>query len=136
MIAEPLTAGLIVRDTYTIVRHLGSGAFADVYLARHRYMGVQALKVFIRQEGCDALEEAYLLAKLGHPNVVRMFEANEFESDGQRLGYFSMEYVGGGTLLEYLNPDMPLGERLGLGRNLLTGLSFAHQQSPPVFTET
>jgi serine/threonine protein kinase len=132
MIGEPLTAGLIVRDTYTIVRHLGSGAFGDVYLARHRYMGVQALKVFIRQEGCDALEEAYLLAKLGHPNVVRMFEANEFEFEGQRLGYFSMEYVGGGTLQEYLNLDMPLSERLGLGRDLLTGLSFAHEQTPPV----
>ena len=60
-----LKAGELVRDTHTIVRHLGSGAFGDVYLSRHRYMGLQAMKVFGFAEGTEALEEAYLLAKLG-----------------------------------------------------------------------
>jgi serine/threonine protein kinase len=53
-----LSSGQIIRDTYTIVRHLGSGAFGDVYLARHRYMGLQAMKIFSKGEGPDALEEA------------------------------------------------------------------------------
>src|ERR1035438_10603244 len=88
----------LVRDTHTIVHHLGSGAFGDVYLSRHRYMGLQAMKVFGFSEGTEALEEAYLLTKLGHPNIVRMFEANDFERAGVRYGYFTMEYVEGGTL--------------------------------------
>ena len=67
------------------MRHLGSGAFGDVYLSRHRYMGLQALKVFSRQDGTDALEEAYLLTKLSHPNIVRVFEANEFERTGETI---------------------------------------------------
>ncbi|HKV90943.1 MAG TPA: serine/threonine-protein kinase [Candidatus Angelobacter sp.] len=129
---ESISGGEIVRDTYTIVRHLGSGAFGDVYLARHRYMGLQALKVFVRQEGSDALEEAYLLARLGHPNIVRMFEANEFELNGQKLGYFSMEYVAGGTLLALLDAELSLDDRISLGKDLLVGLSFAHEQSPPI----
>ena len=117
MIAKLLPAGLVIRDTYTIVQYLGSGAFGDVYLARHRYMGLQALKLFARLEGTDALEEAYLLTRLSHANIVRMFEANE--------------YVQGGTLLG-LPKDTRLDRRLALGRDILQGLAFAHAQSPPV----
>jgi len=129
---ERLRAGELIRDTYTIVRHLGSGAFGDVYLSRHRYMGLQALKVFSRQDGTDALEEAYLLAKLSHPNIVRVFEANEFERTGEAFGYFSMEYVEGGTLLDIMNSDLSVKARTDLGRDILSGLAFAHSQVPPI----
>jgi len=131
MSARFLPAGFLIRDTYTIVRHLGSGAFGDVYLARHRYMGLQALKIFARTEGADALEEAYLLTRLSHPNIVRMFEANQFEHEDRQLGYFSMEYVESGTLLG-LRKDTSLDCRLALGCDILQGLAFAHSQSPPV----
>jgi serine/threonine-protein kinase len=125
--------GEIVRDTYTIVRHLGSGAFGDVYLARHRCMGLQAMKVFAIEDGVDVLEEAYLLTKLSHPNIVRMFEANEFLCEGKRLGYFTMEYIEGGTLSEYLQSDVPgLPERTTLALDILAGLAVAHSQNPPV----
>jgi eukaryotic-like serine/threonine-protein kinase len=128
-----LRSGEVVRDTHTIVRHLGSGAFGQVYLSRHRYMGLQALKVFALSEGCEALEEAYLLAKLSHPNIVRMFEANDFERGGAKYGYFTMEYVEGGTLLASI-PDesIDLECRIGLGRGIVAGLAHAHSQTPPV----
>lgn len=129
---EQLPAGLVLRDTYTIVRHLGSGAFGDVYLARHRFMGLQALKVFSLNNGLNALEEAFLLSKLGHPNIVRMFEANEFTHDGANYGYFSMEYVEGGTLHDILGNNVPIAERICLGNNILSGLAFAHLQTPPI----
>lgn len=129
---ERFTAGELIRDTYTIVRHLGSGAFGDVYLSRHRYMGLQALKVFPRQEGTDALEEAYLLTKLSHPNIVRVFEANEFKRAGESYGYFSMEYVEGGTLSNTVDSGLPSGDRVSLGRDILAGLAFAHSQLPPI----
>lgn len=129
---ERLISGQVIRDTYTVVRHLGSGAFGDVYLSRHRYMGLQALKVFPRKDGADALEEAYLLTKLSHPNIVRVFEANEFERTGETYGYFSMEYVEGGTLIDLLDADAPLDARISLGKDILSGLAFAHSQVPPI----
>lgn len=130
--AERLAVGQVIRDTYTVVKHLGSGAFGDVYLARHRYMGLQALKIFVRNEGNDALEEAYLLTKLSHPNIVRMFEANDFELGGDGFGYFSMEYVEGGSLLGLIDSSYTLNDRLTLGKDILSGLAFAHDQTPPV----
>ncbi|HEV2402472.1 MAG TPA: serine/threonine-protein kinase [Candidatus Sulfotelmatobacter sp.] len=128
-----LRPGDIVRDTHTIVRHLGSGAFGQVYLSRHRYMGLQALKVFVLSQGCEALEEAYLLAKLSHPNIVRMFEANDFERGGAKYGYFTMEYVDGGTLLDSIaDESLDLASRIDLGRGIVAGLAHAHSQDPPV----
>jgi serine/threonine-protein kinase len=132
MIAQRLAAGQIIRDTYTIVKHLGSGAFGDVYLARHRYMGLQAMKIFVRNDAADALEEAYLLTKLSHPNIVRMFEANEFVHEGQRFGYFSMEHVDGGCLLDAMHGGLTFEQRIDLGDDILSGLAFAHAQFPPI----
>jgi serine/threonine protein kinase len=133
MSRQLLKQGELVRDTHTIVRHLGSGAFGDVYLSRHRYMGLQAMKVFCLAAGNEALEEAYLLAKLGHPNIVRMFEANDFDRSGARYGYFTMEYVEGGTLLDcFSGKKLDLNQRLSLGRGIISGLAYAHSQTPPV----
>lgn len=133
MSRQLLRPGELIRDTHTLVRHLGSGAFGDVYLSRHRYMGLQAMKVFGFDEGTEALEEAYLLANLGHPNIVRMFEANDFERLGVRYGYFTMEYVEGGTLLDSFSDEtLELNHRIHLGRGVISGLAYAHSQTPPV----
>jgi serine/threonine-protein kinase len=97
------------------------------------YMGLQALKVFVLSQGSEALEEAYLLAKLSHPNIVRMFEANDFERGGAKYGYFTMEYVDGGTLLDSIaNQSLDLTSRIDLGRGIVAGLAHAHSQDPPV----
>jgi serine/threonine-protein kinase len=96
-------------------------------------MGLQALKVFALSQGCEALEEAYLLAKLSHPNIVRMFEANDFERGGAKYGYFTMEYVDGGTLLDSIaDESLDLTSRIDLGRGIVAGLAHAHSQDPPV----
>jgi serine/threonine protein kinase len=128
-----LKTGEVIGDTHTIVRHLGSGAFGEVYLSRHRYMGLQALKVFALSQGSEALEEAYLLAKLSHPNIVRMFEANGLERGGVKYGYFTMEYVEGGSLLTSIGDEsLDLQYRIDLGRGIVAGLAHAHSQDPPV----
>lgn len=127
-----LNSGQLIRDTYSVVRHVGSGAFGDVYLARHRYMGLQAMKVFPRKEGSDALEEAYLLTKLSHPNIVRMFEANEFQVEGESYGYFTMEYVEGGTLGGYIGTTSSFASMVHLASGLLSGIAYAHSQDPPI----
>lgn len=133
MSGRRLPPDLVVRDTYTVIRYLGSGAFGDVYQVRHRYMGIQAMKVIPATGSGDLFAEAFILTKVGHPNIVRVFEANEFRSEESPYIYFTMEYVSGGTLADYLknnNPDMAVRQRLCL--EIASGLSVAHAQNPPI----
>jgi serine/threonine-protein kinase len=128
-----LPDNFVVRDTYTVIRYLGSGAFGDVYQVRHRYMGIQAMKVIPATGSGDLFAEAFILTKVGHPNIIRVFEANEFIWEGLQYIYFTMEYVSGGTLGDYLtriNPD--LATRQQMCSEIASGLSSAHSQNPPI----
>src|SRR5205823_7931133 len=80
-----LEEGQTVRDTYEVERFLGGGAFAEVYRVKHRFLGRQAMKVFKRvgmnlEEIHEMLGEAILLSRIGHPNIVRVFDANVLEA--------------------------------------------------------
>src|SRR5512141_1233487 len=96
-----INEGQVVRDTYEVERFLGEGAFAEVYRVKHRFLGRQAMKVF-KQVGMTAAEaevalsEAIILSRLGHPNIVRVFDAGTLDTKGDTRGYVTMEYVAGG----------------------------------------
>src|SRR5689334_13919901 len=95
--------GLVIRDTYEVERFLGQGAFAEVYRVKHRFLGRQAMKVFKRvgmslDQIQEMLGEAILLSRIGHPNIVRVFDANTVETKNGTCGYFTMEHVPGGSL--------------------------------------
>jgi serine/threonine-protein kinase len=67
-----LEDGQMIRDTYEVERFLGEGAFAEVYRAKHRFLGRQAMKVFKRvgmdlDEIQDMLGEAILLIRYDSP---------------------------------------------------------------------
>src|SRR5881398_3057007 len=101
-----LEEGQTVRDTYEVERFLGEGAFAEVYRVRHRFLGRQSMKVFkapglTLPELEQMLGEAVVLSRLNHPNIVRIFDANVFDFQGQTLGFFTMEYVAGGSLDQF-----------------------------------
>lgn len=81
-------------DDFDLLGRLGKGAFATVYLARQRSMQRPvALKVSSRRS-----DEPQTLARLDHPNIVRVYDQREVADRGLRLLY--MEYVPGGTLQE------------------------------------
>ena len=135
------TTGEVVRDTYEIERFLGEGAFAEVYRVRHRFLGRQALKVFKRvgmsfADIREMLGEAMLLSKLGHPNIVRVFDANVLEIEGRSRGYLTMEHLGGGSLHKFWNSFglrlVPIGVSLDIIKQVCRGLSVAHAGRPPV----
>ena|SRR5947209_346103 len=97
-----LEEGQTVRDTYEVERFLGEGAFAEVYRVKHRFLGRQAMKVFKRvgmnlEEIHEMLGEAILLSRIGHPNIVRVFDANVLEAAQGTCGYFTMENIPGGS---------------------------------------
>src|SRR5437763_1182436 len=64
---------------YHLIRLLGQGSFAEVYLGEHIYLKTQAaIKVLQTQLASDEMEtflaEARSIALLKHPNIVRVLE--------------------------------------------------------------
>ncbi len=129
-----------VRDIYEVERYLGQGAFAEVYRVKHKFLGRQAMKVFkspsVQLEEIEqTLYEAALLSKIGHPNIIRVFDAGIMVTvDGQR-GYFTMENVPGGTLESFWNSYgdsfVPILDTVNIVRQICAGLSVAHSKKPP-----
>jgi serine/threonine-protein kinase len=136
-----LTEGQLIRDTYEVERFLGEGAFAEVYRVKHRFLGRQAMKVFKRvgmgeEEILEMLGEAILLTHIGHPNIVRVFEANILESAQGTCGYFTMEHIAGGSLDKFWRSHggkfVPVTATIDLMRQICRGLSIAHNEKPPI----
>ena len=128
-----------IRDTYTIDRFLGEGAFGSVYKVRHRYLGIQALKIFhqgiiSKEQEPILFNEAYILSRITHDNVVRVYEANTFDYDGKRFCYIAMEYVEGGTLSDYIETEIKLSidTAIKLQKDICCGLSKLHNTEPPL----
>src|SRR5208337_3143759 len=101
-----LQDGQVIRETYEVERFLGEGAFAEVYRVKHRFLGRQAMKLFkvpglTLPELEQMLGEAVLLSRLNHPNIVRTFNADVVELNGQPFGFFTMVYVAGGSLDQF-----------------------------------
>lgn len=132
---------MVLRDTYEVERFLGEGAFAEVYRVKHRFLGRQALKIFKRagmgiEEIHRALGEAILLSRIGHPNIVRVYDANVLDSPRGPLGYFTMEHVSGGSLRKFWqshgNSLVPIATSIDLIKQVCRGLSVAHREQPPI----
>lgn len=136
-----LEEGTTIRDTYQVERFLGEGAFAEVYRVKHRFLGRQAMKVFKREvesseEVVGMLGEAILLSRIGHPNIVRVFDANILDTERGTRGYFTMEYVSGGTLDKFWRS---FGDRhvqtetcVDIIKQVCRGLRVAHDANPPI----
>jgi len=131
----------VIRGTYEVERLLGEGAFAEVYRVKHRFLGRQAMKVFKMvgmtiEETEEMLGEALVLSRIGHPNIVRVFDANITDTSRGICGFFTMEYVAGGSLerfwRSYGNRFVPIETAIDLIRQICRGLSVAHQEQPPL----
>lgn len=135
-----LEEGQNLKNTYEVENFLGEGAFAEVYRVKHRLFGRQALKIFkipgSIEEIKRSLEEAVLLSKLGHRGIIRVFDAGVYENENGNHGYFTMEYIAGGSVYQhwrnYGNKFMPVEEAVDIVRQVAEGLALAHQDNPPI----
>lgn len=136
-----LKDGHTIRDTYEVERFLGEGAFAEVYRVKHRFLGRQAMKVFKRvgmsqKEIEEMLGEAILLSQIGHPNIVRVFDANVLVTERGICGYFTMENIPGGSLDKFWrshgNHLIPVETSVDLIQQVCRGIALAHREKPPI----
>jgi calcium-dependent protein kinase len=92
-------------DDYTQLKELGTGSYAKVLLVEHNITkAIRAMKVIQKRfkKGTnktneeDVINEVYLLMKMDHPNIVKIFEFY----NGKNEYYLIMEYCSGGELFE------------------------------------
>uniref|UniRef100_A0A0E0NSZ3 Protein kinase domain-containing protein n=1 Tax=Oryza rufipogon TaxID=4529 RepID=A0A0E0NSZ3_ORYRU len=89
---------------YVLVRQIGSGAYARVWLGKHRTRGTEvALKEIAVERLSSKLRESLLsevdiLRRIRHPNVIALHESIR---DGGKI-YLVLEYCRGGDLHSYL----------------------------------
>jgi serine/threonine-protein kinase len=84
---------------YRLLRLLGEGGFAEVYLGEHSYLGTHAaIKIFSTRvaqgDSTQFQQEARMLAKLMHPHIVRVLDFGIAD----HTPYLVMDYAPGGTL--------------------------------------
>jgi eukaryotic-like serine/threonine-protein kinase len=117
---------------YELVRPLGSGGMAEVWLAKRAdgtFEREVALKLPLRLLSRRDLEPRFLrerniLASLNHPNIAKLFEAG-FGDLGQP--YLALEYVNGTPITEYCDKHrLSVRERLELFRQVLEAVQYAH----------
>ena len=103
---------------YRILRQLGAGTFATVYLAEHLYVErLAAIKILHISMGTethrDFQEEARINAHLEHPHIIRMLDFGFYEE----MPYLVMEYVEGVPIHAYAS-RLSLPDRLRLFLNV------------------
>src|SRR5437667_4570047 len=117
---------------YKILRKLGTGGMASVYLAEDQELGRRvAIKILDERHAQDEQfverfrREAKNAAGLSHPNIVSIYDRGE--SDGAY--YIAMEYLEGKTLKELLVARGPTPVRVAIDytRQILSALDFAHR---------
>jgi hypothetical protein len=114
---------------YEILREVGRGGMAMVYLARQtdldRFVALKELGAFHASDESFAqrfLRESRVAGSLSHPNVVTVHDY--FQHDG--TPYIAMEYVERGSLRPYVG-KMNLAQMGGVLEGLLAGLAHAEQ---------
>ena len=117
---------------YRILRKLGAGGMANVYLAEDQELGRRvAIKILNDKHANDGQfierfrREAKNAAALSHPNIVSIYDRGEAEG----TYYIAMEYLDGRSLKELIvgRGPAPVNVALEYTRQMLAALRFAHR---------
>jgi eukaryotic-like serine/threonine-protein kinase len=117
---------------YRIIRKLGSGGMANVYLAEDQELGRRvAIKILDDRHAADDQfierfrREAKNAAGLSHPNIVSIYDRGEAEG----TYYIAMEYLSGRSLKELIVSRGPTPIKIAIEytRQMLAAVGFAHR---------
>ena len=127
-----MRTGQIIDERYEIIRHIGSGGMANVYLAYDPILERQVAIKFLslgNNNQSDAVRrferEALSISELNHPNIVAIYDIGE-DIEGK---FIVMEYVEGIDLKEYIkqNHPIPLHEIQHIMLQIISGMQTAHE---------
>jgi eukaryotic-like serine/threonine-protein kinase len=124
--------GTLFDGRYQVVRKLGAGGMANVYLAEDQELGRRvAIKILNDRHANDDQfverfrREAKNAAALSHPNIVSIYDRGEAEG----TYYIAMEFLDGRTLKELVvsRGPAPVTVSVEYARQILQALRFAHR---------
>ncbi|MGV1048958.1 MAG: protein kinase domain-containing protein [Solirubrobacterales bacterium] len=122
--------GSVVDGRYRVLRKLGAGGMADVWLAEDTHLQRQvALKVLHRHFAQDRefvarfQREAEAAAALQHPNIVSVYDRGQFDG----TYYIAMRYVEGPTLKQLIEAGLSPEQAVALIRQVLEAARAAHR---------
>ncbi len=130
--ASEVAVGVVLGDTYEIVRLLGEGGMGAVWEARHlRLPGKRcAVKVLHGQATADReayarfRREAEIASRIGHPNIIEVLDWNTLPSG---TPYLVLEYLEGEDLAARLaRGPLPADQALPIARQIGAALKAAH----------
>jgi eukaryotic-like serine/threonine-protein kinase len=131
VVSDPLLNS-VFDGRYLIIRKLGTGGMANVYLAEDQELGRRvAIKILDDRHANDVQfverfrREATNAAGLSHPNIVSIYDRGEAEG----TYYIAMEYLDGRTLKELIlrRGPAPVKTAIDYTRQILAALRFAHK---------
>ena len=123
--------GQVIAGRYRVLRRLGVGGMADVYLADDTTLGRRvAVKVLLKRYAGDESfverfrREAQAAARINHPNIVNIYDWGPVDG----TYYIVMEYVEGETLKDHIRREGRYnpGEAVRIALELLAGVQVAH----------
>ncbi len=126
-----ITKGQKINDRYEIIRSIGEGGMANVYLGYDSILDRNvAIKVLRGDLSNDEKfvrrfqREALAASSLAHPNIVEMYDVGEDNG----LYYIVMEYIEGKTLKQLLKKrgTLTLSEAIDIMLQLTEGMAHAH----------
>jgi eukaryotic-like serine/threonine-protein kinase len=124
--------GTLFDGRYKVVRKLGAGGMANVYLAEDQELGRRvAIKILNDRHANDEQfverfrREAKNAAALSHPNIVSIYDRGEAEG----TYYIAMEFLEGRSLKELIvqRGPAPVTVSVEYARQILSALRFAHR---------
>ncbi|MBM7647177.1 serine/threonine-protein kinase [Bacillus ectoiniformans] len=125
--------GKRLNGRYKVIKMIGGGGMANVYLARdiilERDVAIKVLRLEFASED-EFLRrfhrEAQSATSLVHPNIVNIYDVGEEEG----MNFLVMEYVDGMTLKEFIQKSpIPVEKAIDVMKQLASAIAFAHHNS-------
>ncbi len=114
--------------SYVLVRRIGSGGMAEVWLGRHVVSGgvaaVKRLAPHAQHHAAKVGEflarEAHIIARLAHPHIVPLFEYGD--------GFVVMPYIDGMSLARRMQTPLAPDAAVAIVRQVAAALAHAHER--------
>ena len=134
MVKQVIIRGQKINDRYQIIRTIGEGGMANVYLAHDLILDRDVAVKILRGDLADDEKfvrrfqrEAIAASSLSHPNIVEMYDVGE--DDGKY--YIVMEYIEGKTLKNLIKKrgGLTLPEVIDIMTQLTSAIACAHDSN-------